>query len=933
MKKLIFFLFSFFFISISIFPQVSDQSFIAVNSTGVKEFIENHPEYDGRGTLILVLDSGVDIGVEGLKKTTTGETKPIDVQDFSGEGDFNYYEAEVDEDDDTLNLYNEEKDFSVKVAGGYLLKNDDDFYIGAISEKHWMNSGSRTYDLNNNGKMDDKFVFIVYKPADSEDWVVYLDTNGDGRLDDEKPLKNYKINFDAFTIKTDFDEPAYTMGLNIFPESSKVVFHYDAVAHGTHCSGIATGNKIDGGDFSGVAPGAFLGSLKIGSSNYSGGSTTPGSMKAAYDYADKLSRELDMPVIINMSYGIGSEIEGMSEMEEYLQKIVSANPYLYISLSAGNEGPGISTIGLPSASSSVFCSGAVLAKEVGNDLYGAPIDKDVILHFSSRGAEVNKPDVVSPGAATSTVPYWTKGDRFWGTSMASPYSAGVMSLLMSAMKVEYPDVKIPSFLLYKAMKESAVKMEGYDPVDQGGGLINVVNAYNLLKKYVDSGEIEKLETYKTTAFSPSSPSGEASNLYIRDGSYLKGTERFSYKVKRNFFNKSEKFFRSYKIESDRDWLIPITKKTYTRNDQSAEIVVTFDKTKMSEPGLYSGRIKAYRNDKADFPEFEMLATVAIPYHFTYENDFKQNWSGKLAPAEVKRYFIDVPAGATSLKIALSYDEGKYCNTWYQLHDPEGREVYSSPTLKSEEDEKMSEYLNFDFEPGVYELDVVGYYKATENVEYNLAVEFQSLQVVDNNKVDSLDNVVTVENCYKDVLHYNLSGKVLGYKDNFVIQFTDKETMQYKFTLSPEEKEKIFHLSLTPKDFNKVTDFAVMIFDSEGKAVSLGGFGYKDLKISLTNSFGEENSEFTLQLLPAFVDKVEPINVYVEETTTIKEPVKMTVKTKGISKADFYPSIPNVLSLEYDNIKTPDGTIPFGEIYFQAQNNSKVEYELPVYINF
>jgi len=95
-------------------------------------------------------------------------------------------------------------------------------------------------------------------------------------------------------------------------------------------------------------------------------------------------------------------------METFIENLTKENPYLYISLSAGNEGPGISSIGLPSSNLGTFCSGATLPQDVASDMYGATLNKDVIFNFSSRGAEVNKPDVVSPGASTSTVPNWTK---------------------------------------------------------------------------------------------------------------------------------------------------------------------------------------------------------------------------------------------------------------------------------------------------------------------------------------------------------------------------------------------------------------------------------------------------------------------------------------------------------------------------------------------
>lgn len=934
MKKAIL-IFSFFLISVALIPQTLDQSFIAVNSTSVKEFLDNHPEYDGRGTVILILDSGVDIGIDGLTTTSTGERKVIDVQDFSGEGDFFFSKAEVDDDEDTLFFYNEENQLEVKVTESNLLQNDGDYFIGAVEEGHWLNSSSKVTDINNNTATDDKFVFITFKEKNSDDWVVYLDTNGDGTLNDEKPLKNFKINKDQFTIRTEEGEPNFAFGLNIFPEENKIVIHYDAVSHGTHCAGIAAGNKIGNDEFYGIAPGAYLGSLKIGSSIYSGGATTTGSMKAAYDYADKLSRELAMPVIINMSYGIGSEIHGLADMEKYLDNLVSANPYLYISISAGNEGPGISTIGLPASSNSVLSSGAVLAKEVGNDLYGSPLDRDVILHFSSRGGEVNKPDIVSPGAATSTVPYWTKYDRFWGTSMAAPYTAGVMSLLLSAMKVEFPDVKIPSLLLYKAIKESAVTLDEYLPIDQGGGLINVLNAYELLKKYIKAGEIDKFETYTVSADAPSSQDGKADNLYIKNASYLTGVEKFTFSIARNNFGKTDKFFRSYNIESECDWILPITHKTYIRNEQKATVTVQFDKSKINKPGLYSGRLKAYRADNSKFPEFEMIATVVMPYQFSYENDFKLHDSGKLAPAGIKRYFLEVPPAASSMKVNLSAVNGEYTNTWYALHDPEGRGVGRIRQIESEKDIVNSEKFYYDLQPGVYELVVVGYFSAVDTVYYNLDVEFQSIQVVGDDEVDSLDNTITLANNYNDVLRYSLKGEIKGYEKDYVIQFADEQIVKRKFFFKEDEQEKIFNLSVSQNDFNTITDFAVVIFNKEGKIVSSNGFSYKDMSISLTNSNEDDGNEFTLTLVPAFVDEVKEINIFVNEVTLLKEPVSFNVTNKSSSNVVLYPAIPETLTLDIDfsNVIFDEDEKPFGKIYFESQNKGKVEYELPIYINF
>ncbi len=152
----------------------------------------------------------------------------------------------------------------------------------------------------------------------------------------------------------------------------------------------------------------------MGNNNYTGGATATESMKLAYLYADKISKERKEPCIVTMSFGIGSELEGRADMELFLDDLLKNNPYLYVCVSNGNDGPGISTAGLPAASSSVFSSGAVLTTEVGRDNYGTFFKNDIILYFSSRGGEVSKPDVCSPGAATSTVPNFNSRDRNYG---------------------------------------------------------------------------------------------------------------------------------------------------------------------------------------------------------------------------------------------------------------------------------------------------------------------------------------------------------------------------------------------------------------------------------------------------------------------------------------------------------------------------------------
>ena len=59
--------------------------YMPLHTTGVDGFRIRHPTFDGRGVLIAILDSGIDVGVPGLQTTTTGDRKVLDLRDFSDE--------------------------------------------------------------------------------------------------------------------------------------------------------------------------------------------------------------------------------------------------------------------------------------------------------------------------------------------------------------------------------------------------------------------------------------------------------------------------------------------------------------------------------------------------------------------------------------------------------------------------------------------------------------------------------------------------------------------------------------------------------------------------------------------------------------------------------------------------------------------------------
>ena len=921
-------------ISSGIFAQDLGQSFISLSHTGVSEFLANHPEYDGRGTVIFIFDTGVDMGIDGLLTTSTGETKVIDVQDFTGQGDINYFEADADEEDNVTTFSNSEHGLSVKTENNFEYEPvDGEYFIGALPENLWLNSNSGIRDINGNGTVDDLFHFVTFKTKTDTDefWVLYFDSDDDGYLSDEKATRAYRVNQDKIRIKTANDLPLLTMAINFKPEENKVSFFFDDGSHGTNCAGIAAGYKIDGMSFNGVAPGAKVIACKLGNNNFSGGATVTESMIKSYLYADKLSKELDMPCIISMSYGVGSEIEGHSDMEKFLKELTDSNPYLYISLSNSNEGPGISSTGQPSASNSVMSSGAALAYEVGNDLYGTFLDKDIILHFSSRGGAVKKPDIISPGASASTIPNYDNSDRMWGTSMAAPYTAGVMSLLMSAVKAEYPDTKIPSQLLYTAIRESATWMEDYTHLDQGGGYINMVKAYELLKKFIDTGEVDNFETYTTDSFAPNMPYASAPCLYIRNATYLSGNETFKYTITRNNLIDKAKFYRNYNLSSDSDWLVPAQKKIHLRNDQSATVTVNFKKSLMQEPGLYNGMIKAERADKSGFPEFELMATVVVPYKFDSENSYSHYWRDvQVKPGALKRYFLRVPPGASNLRVKLSSEVNELTDVRYYLFDNDGR-IISRGIYNAEEEEGTLNKYYMNIDPGVYEFDIVGSYLDQNPSEYNLFTGFDAVHRTECNVLKEGLNKISIINLFDQVNEYNVSAEILGYVSETDLSFEGGDEKELPLKFNENEAGKKIDLLMSKQDFNKLTDFAVLILDDDGLAVKQESLSYQFGSLELNNIYsGTKNLK--LKFVPGFTYSESNLTLNVKNYTTVNSPLKIAVRQSSVV---LYPSVTNEIDLNcpQPDFEIPQGSRVFGKLYLKCTSSGNTELEIPLYFNF
>jgi tripeptidyl-peptidase-2 len=894
----------------------SPWNFLDTKTIGAYDFLKSHPTYDGRGVVIMILDSGVDMGVPGLFKTSEGKTKVIDAQDFSGQGDIHLEKAEIDSSQVESFLKTKE----LKLSGWEKLSyqpTDRTYWIGCISEEKLFKN-SEIPDINNNGKTDDIFGLLTFPVniAGEKRWVYYIDEDADGNVNDETPRFDYHYNYDTFSLRgrdPNTQKKMLTFSLNIDPDNKLAIVHACDNSHGTHCAGIAAGFELFGEPTQhGIAPGAQIISGKIGNGLLSGGATTTGSMKRAYDYGVKWSEDHNVPVVFSMSYGIGSEQEGRSDIEKYLNEIMEKNKNIIAVVSNGNEGPGIGSTGDPSAASRVLSVGAMLSYGSARDSYGFADEGDRLFHFSSRGGEVDKPDVIAPGAAASSVPSHASRENFWGTSMSCPQISGAAAVLISACLQE--NIPFNGALIKRALKYSGAPLADYYRLDQGRGIPNLSRALEIMKIYAQRNEKEKLADYQIETKSPIFPDEKGETAYWRAGNYLpdKNSKQL-FAVKAIFpsemtADEKNNFYRAYDLKVDQSWFKLDKASTYIRGNEPAKIGGYFQADLLRNPGLYVATVSAYPKSLTgkNIPEFQLVNTVIVPYIFSPDDNYQLRVSGKLLKAgEYHRYFVLVPAGASSMTVKISPSAGKWCGIYAYIFNPEGVQVRKTPSVDPQIGKAViSTIEEEDLIPGVWEIIPYAYHDLNQTSIYDLEIRFDGISV-DPDPIDKIcyesgdkpNGTISVINNFQE-FHGKASGKLTGYTKSRTLDISS-DHYRYEFQTGEEVEKVIFELEMNKETYNLFTDVAVMVQDMDDNFLENDGFDQRKLSVEFQPP---KPGKYRLEIWAGFTfpDKSKQNwQVKMTEKYLTREKILVRVTKNNSSEFILYPSLPVELKFELE----------------------------------
>ncbi len=785
-------------------------------STNVPAFARAFPAYDGRGVLIAILDGGLDAGVLGAART-------LDVRDFSGEGRVALSEAKLD--DDRVKLGRNTLFGASRIRG---LQSSGKVWGGTIREYDLGEPPAA--DINGNGVLGDTLLVLVARGTDG--WALFADTNGDGSLEGERPIRDYLIGHDTFGWHARGKPPPGSVAVNLVDRGADqpplVELVHTLSSHGTHVAGIAAGKTLFGvPGFDGVAPGASLLGLKIANAAR-GGITTSGSMARAMEYAIRFASARRLPLVMNLSFGVGNEVEGQATIDPVVDSILAANPGVVMTTSAGNDGPGISTMGFPASARRPITVGATYPGAFLPPRANGSRSEDLIAFFSARGGELAQPDLVAPGVAYSSVPRFDTGEEIKnGTSMASPHVAGLVARLLSALLAERRTADAAT--IKRALMASSRPLPGGTWIDQGAGLPDIVRAWQLLSEAVPNSVIDVTAEHGVSAsLQAGGPIDTSVTFAIRKRSTGNGGPPRGAGAR-------------YQLTSNADWLAAPA--TLTMVD-STRVPVRLRASALNSPGVYTGVVEGWGADSAWGPDFRLVTTVVNPLPLPPDST---RMRFRIAEGQLRRVPILADSGR-GVRLTIADPRGAPLLAF--LHEPGGMPWRGGAAQTAADTARAVFELNGrDVVKGVYELVLM----AGPSLGVDAVVDIDPAPVRVNalRKKDSVW-IATERVNRSDDRPIGLSAAWLGGERGMVTSARGSADQRLEFYAPLWARHVIVELTMARELWSLFTDFGFTLLEADGRQIAATPINYAVARLETDIPDGPERP-LTIVLSPGFAD--------------------------------------------------------------------------------
>jgi len=630
----------------------ADNPYLPIGDIGAAQFTAAHPQHDGRGVKVGILDTGVDLAHPALTTTTTGARKVVD---------WVTYTDPYTDDDPTWVAMSTQVSGSSFTAGGdtWTAPAAGSYRFGRFNERDSRLGGELGNDVNRDGNpAGSSGIFGVLWDGAGTVWV---DADQDRSFADESAMRDYRTAYDIGQFGT--DNPATAISeqmpfvVQVSGRDKAVNIGIVSGAHGSHVAGIIAGNGLFGGQMKGAAPGAEIVSVRV--CLFIAGCTAHALIEGMV-YAAK---QADVDVI-NMSIGgLPSLNDGYNSRTILYNRLIEQYS-VQMFISAGNSGPGMNTVGDPSVAENVvsvgtYISDATWAADYGSSAPAAGVDNQ---HpFSSRGPREDggfKPTVIAPGAAISTVPTWQPGGpvagtyplppgyaMFNGTSMAAPQATGAGALLVGAAKAE--GFQHQPAQLRQALISTARFISGSQAYEQGHGLIDVGAAYSQLRSNLKPVAISSRVPVNTVLSGFLAEPGIGVGIHDREGVTVGESYTRTYTFTRTSGGSQAISYGLSWVGNDGTFSAPSSVSLPLNQPVEVSVRVTPDSV-----GEHSAILRLDDPNTVGV-DYATMNVVVAPYRFAAADNYRVTVTGEIARNQAKHYFFRVPSGVPALKVDLS----------------------------------------------------------------------------------------------------------------------------------------------------------------------------------------------------------------------------------------------------------------------------------------
>ncbi|MGE5418094.1 MAG: S8 family serine peptidase [Acidobacteriota bacterium] len=667
----------------AVYPSVSERPVFLVPETGEKSdsrvdvtassqlnLLETHTTdlrnltgATGKGVKIAVIDTGIDPGHPDLLKTTDGKDKIIEWADVTNSGKVDMNNAQIVAGIVQLPEGNISMkgltSLSGRVRYGYLMKSSLPIKTKSMPDQNLL---VLALDTKQSGQYD----------------TILVDTDSDGTVVDEKPLRDYSVVREFGTIISDSDKPFNFVVSAIDPRGIWVKFGFDANGHGTKVAGILSANGL----MQGVAPGSQIVAVKV--SDGFGGANINDLLNGIRVAADKDVK------LINISMGYASlQNDQRKELDSLITKL-QVTKGISFCIAAGNLGPGLGTMADPSNAEDAIGVGGYLTPNMWLLNYGWKVKQSTLWQFSSVGPGENGlgPLVVAPASAATTNACWLSDYSFdEGTSISAPYVTGGMALLIDS--AARSGLQTTQDQLRRSIAASAEPLPGYLACESGYGAVNFLKAWQLLK-----------EKYSKELVVSQGNNGQG--YYARQYLPAKSTIGLTNQASSG---------RMITLNSTVPWIkisqgiIQIPANKQRKVELRYEVI--------DRPGLYCGYITGDDPNTKGI-DLEALQTIIVPYQLPTAGS-TLNVSDEISGGMYHRYYYRVPDGVGKLHIKITIPRdgaGSYAGrVRMHLIDPTGNVTnstgYAGAGYPETTSQQYIEVYEEDPRPGVWELVVYG----------------------------------------------------------------------------------------------------------------------------------------------------------------------------------------------------------------------------------